>query len=348
MKKLSLLILSLVMFSCSAFAFSFNFWNRNFIKSEPVVTAPLFDSELDNVNTVWAGTFQLLWNDLCDNVIKGPIIFSNGQTKFAEELNKQIFNKTMLSESAYYVNHGIMTKDFKHRISEDLKMKFNDKSDILDTLSWNGRDFLAYSMLKKDFQFVEEFNELESAPFGKNPEKVKYFGIDNSSNKSLRDNVRVMFYNSNKDFAIKLYTSGFDKVILYRTDDKGSFDKLYKNFLDKSKKYMGNKSFASKDKFKVPNIEFYTKHYYDDLTGKAIAGTDLTISKALQTVDFKMDSKGVKLKSEAAMIMLTSAMPLRAEKPRDFSFDDTFVIFLIEKDSPYFALKVKDVKSLKK
>lgn len=345
-KKIILLILSLFIFSSSAFAFSFNFFKPKLKTQDALVTAPLFNSQFSGSNIVWVGTFQLLWNDLCDNVVKGPIVFLNGQTKFAEELNKQEFNKDMLSESAYYTNHGFMTKEFKKTIETDLKNKFNDKSDILDSFNWNGSDFLAYAMLKKDFQFVQEFNELAEVPFGKNPVKVKYFGIDKNSPKDLRDNVRVMFYNSDRDFALKLYTKGFDKVILYRTDDNSSFDKIYADFLEKSKKYTGNKHFTSKDRFKVPFIEFKTKHEYKDLSGKAIKGTNFVIDRALQTVDFKMDNKGVKLKSEAAMIMLTTALRPQTDRPRDFYFDDTFVMFLIEKDKPYFALRVNDVEKL--
>ena len=33
-------------------------------------------------------------------------------------------------------------------------------------------------------------------------------------------------------------------------------------------------------------------------------------------------------------------------KPADFFFDDTFVMFLIEKDKPYFALRVADAAAL--
>ena len=65
----------------------------------------------------------------------------------------------------------------------------------------------------------------------------------------------------------------------------------------------------------------------------------------MQTVDFKMDNKGVKLKSEAALIMKMSLRPTPKEA-RKFYFNDTFVLYLIEKDKPYFALRVADVEGL--
>ena len=98
----------------------------------------------------------------------------------------------------------------------------------------------------------------------------------------------------------------------------------------------------------MPNLKFKNNHEYTELEGKTIKNTLFTIGSALQTIDFNMDNKGVELKSEAALIMKMS-MPLPVvEEPRDFFCDDTFVLFLIEKDKPYFALRVKDAASLNK
>ena len=343
MKKILLSILSVFVLSTSVYAC--NLFKKDF--SSDVKTANLFNSQLTADNTVWVGTFQLLWNYLSDNYVNGPIIFANGQIPFAEELNKQAFNKSMISEYAYYTTYGLMTKSFKKEIEDALKQKFNDKSDILDTLDWNSKTFLAYAMLKKDFQFVKAFSVLKKDTFGSNNKKVKYFGLDNNASQEQRESVRVMFYNSDNDFAVKINTNSKDKVILYRTDSDKSFEAIYNDLLDKSRVYSGSKTFTKKDKLKVPYLEFSTKHIYEELAGKYIKGTDLVIDKAMQTVKFNMDNKGVKLKSEAALIMKMSMAPIEMEKPRNFYFDDNFVVFLIEKDKPYFALKVVDVAGLK-
>ena len=73
-------------------------------------------------------------------------------------------------------------------------------------------------------------------------------------------------------------------------------------------------------------------------------GTNLVIDQAIETVKFDMNYKGVELKSEAAMTVMTTAL-LPEEETRFFNFDNTFVIFLKEKGkkSPYFALRVNDI-----
>ena len=344
MKKIFLTVLSMVMLSTSAFAFPF-------FKKEQVphlVTVPLFNSESNAANRVWAGTFELVWNDLMDNVLKAPVQFVDGENAFANELNKQNFKKDYLSEDSYYTAHGVMTKAFKSVIEKALEEKFNEKSDILDSLSWNGKSFLIYSMLKKDFEFITAFKELKKAKFANKGKKIKYFGIEKNATSDLRDSVSVLFYNSSNDFAVKIYTKTDDKVILYRTDDTSSFDKMYNDVLAKSKAYNGVKSFTKKDRLKVPFIAFKTKHIYEQLSGKSILNSDLTIDEALQTVDFKIDNKGVKLKSEAALVMKMSLEPIGKSEPRDFYFDDNFVLYLIEKEKPYFALKVADMVGLSK
>ena len=94
---------------------------------------------------------------------------------------------------------------------------------------------------------------------------------------------------------------------------------------------------------------FKSERNFDELCDKQIQNSNLKIAKAIETIDFKMDNKGVKLKSEAAMsVMKMSLMPDELT-PRHFYFDDSFVLFLQEKDrQPYFAMRVNDVKGLQK
>ena len=340
MKKILLTLMAMMLFTSSAFAFS-----KKSPKTELVVM-PMFSTESNAQNKVWVGTFQLVWNDLMDNVVKAPITFSDGPSHLAGELNKQEFNKDMLSENSYYTAHGVANMNLKNQIDEALMEKFNETSDILKSMDWSGKNYLVYAMLKKDFEFLSAFDELKKGTFGSSKAKVQYFGIDDKSPKGLRENVSVLFYNNEKDFAVELRTKQQDRVILYRTDDDRAFSFIYDDMLKKASEYADSDRFGDKDKLKVPFICFKSNNEYPELEGKTIKDTDFTIDKALQTIDFKMDNKGVKLKSEAALIMKMS-MPLPVmRKPTNFYFDDTFVMFLIEKDKPYFALRVTDVDSL--
>ena len=75
-------------------------------------------------------------------------------------------------------------------------------------------------------------------------------------------------------------------------------------------------------------------------------GTNLVINQAMESIKFDMNNKGVKLKSEAGLTAeVTSLLPPEELVPRLFYFDNTFVIFIKEKNKnkPYFALRVNDI-----
>jgi hypothetical protein len=65
-------------------------------------------------------------------------------------------------------------------------------------------------MLKKEFKFEKQFEELENGKFG-NFDDVKFFGIKNKDNYEVRNQVDILYYNSKDDFAIKLKTKEIDE-----------------------------------------------------------------------------------------------------------------------------------------
>lgn len=298
-------------------------------------------------NRVWVGTFQLVWNDVMDKVVKAPIRFVSGDQTAARALNKQEFTADMLSEESYYKAYGKTSLELKKQIEDDIMQKFGEKSEILDKINWTNPNsaFFVYSMLKKDFLFLNRFNQLTAGDFG--PYYTEYFGIDETSREQLYDNVRVLFYNSPEDFAVALSTQTNDQVYIYRTNENKPFNKMYKKMNKETQKYKGNHHFVEGDKVKIPYLSFKKDVNYDELCGREIKNTDrLYFAKALQTVDFELNESGVKLKSEAAAdICLMSFMPKAPKAGRNMTVNNTFYMFLKEqnKEKPYFAARVKDL-----
>ena len=322
-------------------------------KTETLALLPAMKYESAAPNRIWVGTFQLVWNDLMDGIVKGPVEFKGKKSKLAEELNAQSFTKEMISENSYYTKYGETSPELRETIEKAIKEKFDETSDVLNSVDWapGPNKYTAYAMLKKDFKFLTAFDKLKMERFGKNKEKVQYFGINKKSDKILDKTVHVMFYNSSKDFAVVIYTQTDDVLYLYRTKDDKTFDKLYSDMFIKRAQYEGNSDFTEKDELKVPNIGLYKEQSFDELCNREIKGTNMMLDKALETVEFKMDNEGVKLKSEAIIATKMSAMlPEKNLKPRKFYFDDTFVIFLQEqgKDKPYFAMRVNDAAAINK
>ena len=311
---------------------------------------PTMNTQSTAQNRIWVGTFQLVWNKLTDKIVKAPVKFLDFDSQMANNLNQKQFKKSNLNEKSYYVKSGIVSPALKAEIEKNIKSKFHETSDILKMFdfTYNPEKIFVYAMLKKDFRFTNAFDKLATGNFGNSQEKVKYFGINDNSNPKLYKNVSVLFYNDDNDFAVKLYTKGKDEVLLYRTNDDKTFDKYYAELNDKTAKYRGDKNFVKNDTLTIPDIKLYQETSFNELEGHQIVGTNMQIDKTIETVDFRMNNKGVKLKSEAAIML--RCMSLAPREGRDFTFNNNFVLFLIEKNqnTPYYAMKVSDVAAINK
>lgn len=316
--------------------------------TEGVTTTLTLEDEIQD-DTIWCGTFQLIWNDLKNDLAKQDIVFTP-QLKIVENLNKETFRVNDLSDKYFYKKIGTPSISLKKEIEQAIKDKFNEKSDILNDFEWENRDpkdYFLYAMLKKEFQFEKAFEELDNGKFT-DYENVSYFGIKKSSeSEELRNQVKVLYYNSKDDFAIKLITKQEDEVILCKNPKGNTFNEIYKNITTQESKYKGNKNFQEGELLKVPNIKMNEKTEFTEIQNKSFLfsnGDSYHIEKALQTIQFELDKTGGKIKSEAGM-MVKYESAIMIDEIREFAIDDTFAIFLIEngKDKPYFAGKINDI-----
>lgn len=309
----------------------------------------------DNVgqDTAWCGTFQLIWNDLKNDLAKQDIIFmQEPDLQVVKNLNKETFKTEDISENSYYKVYGNPTLELKEQIEKAIKEKFNEESDILDDFSWgsnNPKDYFLYCMLKKEFEFPVAFKELEDGEFANGKySKINYFGLEKDAEEELRNQVEVLYYNSPSQFAVKLKTKQNDEIILARGEEGNTFQEIYNNINTNSENYEGIKEFTEKDELKIPNIDFKQKTEFTELEQKEFSfanGDVYIIEKALQTIEFELDKEGGKIKSEAGIMTKEMAIATDEIEERKFNFDDEFVIFLKEndKEKPYFAASISDI-----
>lgn len=335
--------------------------NSSFNKSERKISndeIQVLPTTLDTIynNSSWCGTFQLVWNDMLDELTTNGTIEDTG-IESVENLNNRSFLEEDLSEEYYYKKYGLKTKKLKTEIENAIKKKFNEKSDILDTLDWSEEAlndpndkstsrYLFYVMLKRDFEFENEFTILENGKFG-DVQNVKYFGIDDETPSVVREQVEVLYYNSENEYAVVLKADDGDEIILVRNSIGKNFDEIYKNVNIEKEKYLGSTYFKEEDRLKVPNLDFNILKNYEELKGLTFPSKNLTYTKieeAVQSIQFTLDNKGGSVKSEAAITTL-SDINIGNEKIREFYFDDEFTIFLkeSEKEIPYFAANISNI-----
>ncbi|MBR6127140.1 hypothetical protein IKQ21_05595 [bacterium] len=353
-----ILILVLVLGTClGASAFSFKFWKK---KNQPASVEqiaqvqdfeilPTMNTKSNAKNQVWVGTFQLVWNDLIDELLKQPVEFVGYKSVMAENLNKKSFSADELSENSYYKTWGLVSPQMKDKITNGIKEKFNETSDLLGGVDWTPapRKYILYAMLKKDFEYIEKFAKLADGYFNGSEGEVKYFGLNRDSSSQVRSSIRVLFYNNSDDYAITLKSKQGDIVYLYRTNDDKTLDEYYTDVKTKSTNFKGKKFLTPKDDFKAPMIDFKAERQFPELCNKLIKNTDYILSQAIETIQFKMNEAGVKLKSEAIIVMKATSCLGPVEEPRYFYFNDKYVVFIEEEGKkPYYAMKITDVKRL--
>ncbi len=304
-------------------------------------------SDKVSADTSWCPTFQLIWNDFKNDIVKEDIKFDE-KSDILDNLNKEDFTTKDISDSYYYKIYGRKNLELKNKIETAIKEKFNQTSDILDQFDWSsdaldsGEDvidrYFLYSMLYREFEFNKKFDTFNDK--FKEIENVKYFGII-KDNDEIRDQIKVYYYNDENDFAIKLITKNNDEVIVIKNPKGETFEEIYNNIKGKE-----TTDFNSDDNFMMPKIDFNVLREYNELENRKIETIDgiYTIEKAIQSIRFSLDEKGGKVKSEAGMDVKfeTTASD---KKIRNFYVDDTFALLLKEsnKEKPYFALRVDDI-----
>ena len=322
-------------------------YNKKELKETKGVEVVPTVSDKISKDTSWCPTFQLIWNDFKNDIVKEDIKF-NERLDILDNLNKEDFTKNDISDEYYYKIYGRKNLELKNKIENDIKEKFNQKSDILDKFDWSnealdsGEDiidrYFLYSMLYREFEFNKKFDTFNDK--FKDIKNVEYFGIIKESN-LIRNQIKVYYYNNENDFAIKLITKSNDEVIVIKNPKGETFEEIYNNIKDKQ-----TTSFNSDDNFMMPKIDFNVLREYSELENKEIETIDgiYTIEKAIQSIKFSLDEKGGKVKSEAGMDVKFEATA-SDKKIRNFYVDDTFALFLKEsnKDKPYFALRVDDI-----
>ena len=292
---------------------------------------PSYQSTLDEntINNLWVGTLDLAWKELEDKIGLNKIELEGEMPQIANDLNESTFSKKMLNPNDYKINvERTVTNGYKIDATLNKELNFLESFDNFNDYKWT---------------------------FGNSDEAIKYFGINNASPEKMNKNVEILFYNKlnngsllSNDMAIKLKTKEGDEIILYRTDDKKSFDEYYEDIKVKTENYKGRTEFSEDDELRVPYVRVNGMINYNQLYDKKIKNSKgLYIYDVVQNVNFYLNERGCNLSSKATMV--TEYMGI-GEDTKYCYFQDTFIIFMKEanSDQPYFALKVDNNDILEK
>ena len=360
MKKILLIIFTFIIV-----LIAYRFMNDNsellidsnkLIKS--IITPVLEEKIVPGKNIIYCSTLQIAWNKFCNDImLHNPVKFKNPPW-YVNFLNKNMNNKSDLSNDSYYVAAGEGKDNIIAKINIELKQKFPNANDLDIKISEN--NFIVYSYLYKQLKFFKEFEVLDSPIlFGNqfDSNKVSGFGINKFDGdklekyEGLMNQVKIWYYDEKYGFIIELIPEkDLDSIFISTLKPLDNLIDTYKNIMTYITK--GNsEELGDKDTLQIPKINFDLLHSYKELDNQEILNDGFGgsyLENLSQNIKFKLDEKGAILSSDTTMIgIIKGGAPLTNRK---LIVNSPFILFLKQKnaDLPYFVLYVDNIEFLEK
>jgi hypothetical protein len=290
---------------------------------------PTMENEITDVkNSIYCVTLLYAWNEI-RNVLAKPIV-----------IDKKYKDLTLLHQSTSYQN-------------------VLDKGEYQTEIIFGSNFIVGKAKLKQSMPFIEELKGDETIFFNQK-EGVKAFGCY-GSNYSQSKVVTLAYYKSDKDCVVKFNFKKEDyEMILVKTDTKFNSIEALNTYLqqkivqgEKEKKTAINSwkyTLNEEDYVKVPKFNFNIEYDFESIVGNRFLAKkrNWIISKAWQQNGFRLNENGMKLESEAKVVIFESiAEPYpdnkkKALPKKHIVFDKPFYLLLKKKNSknPYFVMRI--------
>jgi len=306
-----------------------------------IITAHLKEPIPQGKNVLYCASFQFAWNVLCDDVI-GEEVRLTEEPAWVPTLNERLVTEDAISEDTYVAMAGFGKDGILNDINTALKQKFgNDAPVVQENLM--PETIFAYAYLMKDLSFKTPFESLDEPLYFQN-RPVAAFGIKEAHRVTQKQQKRAeqvkVLYNDfeTESCIIQLETKSVgNELILAKITPKATL----LDTLNEVIALTGNSaphSFPSAT-LCIPKFNFNLRHAYTVLHEKYLLNPGFTtyfIEKTEQDIRFRMDEKGVMLRSQARMIANSSM------SAHHFIFNRPFLVIMRKQgaERPYFALWV--------
>jgi hypothetical protein len=308
------------------------------LKEHGTTLTPVLDEAMARgKNVLWCATFQMAW-DAASQRFGRPLLLQPA-CQLADSLNQSAFDRRWVDEGSIFTVEGRVDEGVLSQIDAGVRAKTGRRSKLRERIKQASKpgDLVFFAMLHKDLGFVKPFGKLGNWELGGH--KVPWFGFTPEQQETgpLRNQVRVHHYGAQNDFVIELLTkeTGDQLMLAKLPTPPATPGAVSKRVL---KRMQANAPEASpNDLLAVPNVVADETARFSQLEGRKVAGKDLVLRQALQSIEFRMDEKGVKLHSEASISFACSASA--QVQPRLMVLDPPFALVMKRKNAPqpYFV-----------
>lgn len=301
------------------------------------VVRPVLDEPLPRgKNVLWCATFQMAWDSASRHF--GVPLRLQPASKLADSLNRAPFNRQWIDAGSVFHAAGSVGDGILEQIDQGARAK-GAPARLLGDLRGisKAEDLVFYALLSKDLEFEKPFAKLGKWKVGRR--SVPWFGFtpEQLDTGHLLQQVGVHHYAARNDFVIELRCKqAGDQLLLAKLPEHTATPAAVSRAV--LKRLLADPPSAEEaDLLAVPNIVADENVSYPELEGRTVTGSDRFVRGAMQTIDFRMDEKGVKLRSEAAISFGCSAH--HRVEPRLMILDPPFAILMKRENAPqpYFV-----------
>ncbi len=311
-------------------------------------------------SAVWCASFQLAWDQLKADVVKGPVEIT-GAKEVCDRLNKADPVADDLPDEGCYAAAGFEEDGIRETIRAEMARRFPHAPP--SELPEPAGGVLAYAYLEAEVRFEHPYlthpKGLLFQESGGEDRLVDTFGVPDTYGrgvtKEMMQQANVLFAEVGKDgyrpaiFAVDLSrNSRPNQVVLARVDRKGTLAETLADVERRTRAFTPGPDNPAGSPFSrsllVPNMRWKVRHQYHELLGPGkslkVNGGLQPMSAAEQTVSFRLDARGAGVAS-SAHIATKSA-------DRRVHFDRPFLLYLKKRGAarPFFVMWVENAELL--
>lgn len=232
-----------------------------------------------------------------------------------------------------------------------------DKGEYKNTISVEGEIIEVHSEFSKSLPFEVAFDRNRISLNFEEKQMVESFGCV-FCERELKDQIEVLFFKSQRDFALKLLTQNDEnEILLYRSPRRRKSLKAYYDDLLKKRNEKKNKkewwrySFLSEDVFAAPVLKFNIEAQIEELLGVIFYSNlgEIQIDDARQRIALAFDEKGAEIETEAYVSVKAADAERTKIIPKNLIFDEPYLIAFKKKnfENPYLLLWVDNTELMK-
>jgi hypothetical protein len=327
------------------------------------VILPTLDTPIpEGKSAIWCGTFQMAWNQLKQDVTKGPIQLAKA-VETANRLNHAPQSADDLPAGTWYAAAGRLEEGIEDRIRGEMAKRFPSAPVPQFPPHPFGPGALAYAYLEAGMKYKN--------PFSRNPEKLDFRGADGKTigiesfglppasparqrTYEMASQVEVLYEapkdtDSPREFAVNLSKTATPfHAIVACIPRPTTLSQAIEHVEAEAARSGPGHNVNEHDYLLVPEMCWRIQHDFDELLNDTLLNKgfeDWFVYSASQMIDFRIDRTGVEIKSEGMFGAKFGGMT-----PHSYVADRPFLLYLKKPDAkwPFLVIWIDNAELLRR